>query len=203
VNRGADWLLFDPTPVVVPESSPARYTTTAIALHWLIAGLILISVGLGLYMVGLKLSPLKLRLYSWHKWVGVSIFLLVVVRLTWRAGNAPPPRTTSPRWQQVAAVVNHWLLYVLLVCIPITGWLMSSAYGVPVVYFGVLPLPEPLAKNKELGDTLKALHETLAFTMLALVALHALAALKHHLLDRDDVLYRMLPVVRPRRADKR
>jgi cytochrome b561 len=195
-------LLFDPTPLVVPESSPARYTSTAIALHWLIAGLILISVGLGLYMVGLKLTPLKLRLYSWHKWVGVTIFLLIVARLMWRAGNAPPPPVASPRWQQVAAVVNHWLLYVLLICIPISGWLMSSAYGVPVVYFGVLPLPDLIGKNKELGDTLKALHETLAFTMLALVALHALAALKHHLLDRDDVLHRMLPVVRPRRADK-
>ncbi len=187
---------------MVPESSPARYTSTAIALHWLIAGLILISVGLGLYMVGLKLSPLKLRLYSWHKWTGVTIFLLIVARLMWRAVNAPPPLIASPRWQQISAVVNHWLLYVLLVCIPISGWLMSSAYGVPVVYFGVLPLPDLVGKNKELGDTLKALHETLAFTMLALVALHAAAALKHHLLDRDDVLYRMLPLVRPRRANK-
>jgi cytochrome b561 len=189
--------------LVVRESSPDRYTAIAIALHWLIAGLILISVGLGLYMVGLKLSPMKLRLYSWHKWVGVTIFLLIVARLIWRAANAPPPPIASPRWQQVAAVVNHWLLYVLLVCIPISGWLMSSAYGIQVVYFGVLPLPDLVGKNKELGDTLKALHETLAFTMLALVALHAVAALKHHLLDRDEVLHRMLPLVRPRQADKR
>ena len=80
---------------------------------------------------------------------------------------------------------------------------MSSAYGVQVVYFGVVPLPDLVGKNKELGDTLKALHETLAFTMLALVALHAVAALKHHLFDRDEVLHRMLPLVRPRRAHKR
>ncbi len=187
---------------MVPESSPNRYTSTAITLHWLIAGLIVISVGLGLYMVGLKLSPLKLKLYSWHKWVGVTIFLLVVARLIWRAANAPPPPIGGPRWQQVAAVVNHWLLYAFLVCIPISGWVMSSAYGVQVVYFGVVPLPNLVAKNKELGDTLKALHEALAFTMLALVAVHSVAALKHHLLDRDAVLYRMLPVVKPRRADK-
>jgi cytochrome b561 len=195
-------LSSDHTHLLVRESSPHRYTAIAIGLHWLIAGLILISVGLGLYMVGLKLSPLKLRLYSWHKWVGVTIFLLIVARLIWRTANAPPPPIASPRWQQVAAIVNHWLLYVLLICIPISGWLMSSAYGVPVVYFGMVPLPDLLGKNKELGDALKALHETLAFTMLALVAVHAAAALKHHWLDRDDVLYRMLPLVRPRRADK-
>ena len=164
------------------------------------AVLIVASVSLGLYMVGLKLSPLKLRLYSWHKWVGVTIFLLVAARLIWRATHAPPPPPpASPRWQQTAAVINHWLLYVLLVCIPISGWLMSSAYGVQVVYFGAIPLPDLVAKNKALGDVLKELHETLAFSMLALVSVHVVAAVKHHLVDRDDVLHRMLPLVRPRR----
>ncbi len=182
------------------EPSPARYSFAAIALHWLTAGLIVASVSLGLYMVGLKLSPLKLRLYSWHKWVGVTIFLLVAARLIWRISHAPPPPPpASPKWQQAAAVVNHWLLYVLLVCIPISGWLMSSAYGVPVVYFGAIRLPDLVAKNKELGDVLKGLHETLAFTMLALVAVHVVAAVRHHLVDRDDVLHRMLPLIRPRR----
>ena len=184
-----------------PRPSPARYTTTAIALHWLTAALIVASIGLGLYMVGLKLSPLKLRLYSWHKWVGVTIFLLIAARLIWRAAHSPPPPpATSPKWQRGAAAVNHWLLYMLLVCIPISGWLMSSAYGVPVVYLGVIRLPDLVRKNKELADALKTLHETLAFTMLALVAVHAVAALKHHLLDRDDVLHRMLPLVRPRQG---
>jgi len=184
-----------------PSPSSARYTATAIALHWLTAALLVASVGLGLYMVGLKLSPLKLRLYSWHKWIGVTIFLVIAVRLIWRATHMPPPPTaTSPKWQQAAAVVNHWLLYMLLICIPISGWLMSSAYGVPVVYFGVLRLPDLLQKNKELADALKTLHETLAFTMLALVAVHAMAALKHHLADGDDVLHRMLPLIRPRQG---
>jgi cytochrome b561 len=186
----------------VVAESPARYTFAAIALHWLTAVLIVVSVGLGLYMVGLKLSPLKLRLYSWHKWVGVTIFLLVVARLLWRTANAPPRPIASPKWQHAAAVINHWLLYVLLVCIPISGWLMSSAYGVRVVYFGVVQLPDLVGKNKELADSLKALHEILAFTMLSLVAVHVVAALKHHLLDRDAVLSRMLPLVRPRRAHR-
>jgi len=174
-----------------------RYTVAAITLHWLTAVLIVASVSLGLYMVGLKLSPLKLRLYSWHKWVGVTIFLLVATRLIWRATHAPPPLPAGPRWQQVAAALNHWLLYALLVCIPLSGWLMSSAYGVPVVYFGLIQLPDLVAKHKELGDVLKQLHKALAFTMLALVALHVIAALKHHMMDRDDVLHRMLPLVKP------
>jgi len=177
----------------------ARYTVAAITLHWLTAALIVASVSLGLYMVGLKLSPLKLKLYSWHKWVGVTIFLLVAARLIWRATHAPPPLAAAPRWEQAAAAVNHWLLYALLMCIPISGWLMSSAYGVPVVYFGVIRLPDLVAKHKELGDALKGLHEALAFTMLALVALHVIAAVKHHVVDRDDVLHRMLPLVKPRR----
>jgi len=186
----------------VSESLVARYTAPAIALHWLIAVLIMVSVGLGLYMVGLRLSPLKLKLYSWHKWVGVTIFLLVVVRLIWRAAKAPPPPLPGPKWQLAAALANHWLLYVLLVCIPISGWLMSSAYGVQVVYFGVVPLPDLIEKNKALGDTLKAFHETFAFTLLALVLVHAVAALKHHFFDRDAVLHRMLPLVKQRRIDE-
>ena len=184
--------------VVLVPVARARYTVPAITLHWLTAALIVASVSLGLYMVGLKLSPLKLKLYSWHKWVGVTIFLLVAARLMWRVTHTPPPLPAGPRWQQTAAAVNHWLLYALLVCIPVSGWLMSSAYGVPVVYFGLIRLPDLVAKHKELGDALKGLHEALAFTMLALVALHVIAAIKHHMMDRDDVLHRMLPIVKPR-----
>jgi len=181
-----------------PESSLVRYTPTAIALHWLTAALVAAALGLGLYMVGLKLSPLKLRLYSWHKWIGVTIFLLSAARLIRRAVYGTPPSATGPSWQRRAASLNHWLLYVLLICLPVSGWLMSSAYGVPVVYFGLVRLPDLLHKNKELADALKLLHEALAFSLLALVSVHAAAALKHHLLDNDDVLHRMLPLVRPR-----
>jgi cytochrome b561 len=182
------------------EPISGRYTGAAIAFHWLTVVLIVASVSVGLYMVELKLSPLKLKLYSWHKWVGVTIFLLVAARLIWRAWHpAPPLPAGTPQWQRAAAAVSHWLLYALLVCIPISGWLMSSAYGVTVVYFGWIPLPDLVAKNKELAETLKLLHETLVYTMLALAALHAAAAIKHHAVDRDDVLHRMLPLIKPRR----
>ena len=170
-----------------------RYTGTAIALHWLIAFGILCTFAVGLYMHDLHLSPWKLKVYSWHKWSGVTIFLLAALRLGWRAGHRPPELPAMPTWQQRAAAWTHVGLYVLMFAIPLSGWLMSSAKGVPTVYFGVLPLPDLLAKDVELGKQLADVHEALAWLMISLVAMHAGAALKHHLLDKDDVLKRMLP----------
>jgi cytochrome b561 len=171
-----------------------RYTATAIALHWLMAALILCLFGVGLYMSGLPLSPTKLQIYAWHKWAGVTVFLLVFARLAWRATHRPPPLPAAmPRWQKVAAHAGHALLYLLMIAIPVSGWLMSSAKGFQTVYFGVLPIPDLLAKNKELGDTLRDVHQALNFLMIAIVAGHVGAALKHHFIDRDDILTRMSP----------
>ena len=175
------------------------YAATAILLHWLVAVLILCGAVLGLYMVGLPLSPAKLKFYSWHKWIGVSIFLLAVVRAAWRLTHGAPrmPEATPP-WQRGAAATSHLLLYVLIIAIPLSGWLMSSALGVKTVYFGALPLPDLLAKDKALGDQLKLVHQGLNLTLAVVVAIHVAAALRHHFVDRDDVLHRMLPFVRPR-----
>lgn len=170
-----------------------RYTTTAIALHWLIAAIMLISVSVGLYMTGLKFSPEKLKLYNWHKWAGVTIFTLVLIRCAWRLFHTPPPPVPMPAWQRHAANAAHYLLYALMIVIPLSGWLMSSAKGFQTVYFGVIPLPDLLDKSKELGETLTLVHKTLNYTMITLVILHAAAALKHHFVDKDDVLRRMLP----------
>lgn len=174
-----------------------RYTRTAITLHWLVAVVIVAIFGLGLYMQDLPLSPDKLKLYAWHKWTGVSIFLLVLARIVWRLGHRPPaPPAGMPAWQRQAAAGVHLLLYGLMLAVPLSGWLMSSAKGVPTVWFGVLPLPELVGKNKELGDLLATVHKTLNFSMAGLVLAHAGAALKHHLIDRDEVLVRMLPLLR-------
>ena len=172
----------------------ARYTRTAIALHWLIALLIFAAFPLGLYMTGLQLSPRKLQLYSYHKWIGVGVLLLAGLRLAWRAGHRPPPLVAGmPRWQEIAAHATHHLLYLLLLLIPISGWLMSSALGVPVVWFGVLPLPDLVGKDKELGEVLKLVHKTLNYGLLLLVLAHVAGAVKHQWVDRDGTLARMLP----------
>jgi cytochrome b561 len=176
-----------------------RYTSTAIALHWLIALLIFTGWSLGTYMTDLRLSPEKLRLYSWHKWIGITVLLLACVRASWRATHAPPPVDLAhPRWQRIAAALTHRSLYVLLFVLPLTGWMFSSASGYPVKYFGVIPLPDLVSKDKALAETLEAVHGTLAFVLALIVLLHVGAALKHHLFDRDDTLARMLPWARRR-----
>lgn len=174
--------------------TPERYTTTAIGLHWGIALAIAATFALGLYMTELPFSPDKLRLYAWHKWAGVSIFLLVLMRLGWRLAHRPPaPPAGMPRWEIRAAAAVHGLLYALMLAVPLTGWLMSSAKGVPTVWFGVLPLPDLVAKDKALGELLASTHKTLNFSLAALVLLHAAAALRHHFVLHDGVLARMLP----------
>jgi cytochrome b561 len=178
-------------------SAPARYTRTAIALHWLVAALILFNLGFGLYTVGLPLSPQKLKYFSYHKWVGITVFILVAARLLWRLRHPAPALPQSmPPWEQRASHLSHALLYVLFFAAPLTGWLFSSAAGFQTVYLGVVPIPDLLSKNKDVADVLRFTHRWINYTMAATIVLHAAAALKHHLLDREDVLTRMLPFLR-------
>jgi cytochrome b561 len=176
-----------------------RYTPGAVALHWIAAALILFNLAFGLYTVDLPLSPQKLRFFSWHKWVGVTIFIVAAARLGWRLLHPAPglPATMKP-WELRAAHASHALLYVLFFAAPLTGWLFSSAAGFQTVYLGLVPIPDLLDKNKELADVHKAMHKWINYTMAGVIALHAAAAFKHHFVDRDDVLVRMLPFLRPR-----
>lgn len=148
-------------------------------------------------MVDLKLSPEKLQLYSYHKWIGITVLLIAILRLAWRSTHpAPPLPAATPAWQRSAAESVHTVLYILIVIIPISGWLFSSASGFSVKYLGVVPLPDLVSKDKLVAAQLKVIHETLAWGLATLAALHAVAALKHHFIDRDDVLARMLPFIR-------
>jgi len=150
-------------------------------------------------MVGLPLSPMKLRYISWHKWLGVTIFMLAIVRIVWRATHrVPAPPAAMPAWQKAAAGASHIMLYILIVAIPLSGWLYSSAAGVQTVYFGVIPLPDILSKDKPLSGFLKEVHGILNNGLAILVAIHVVAALKHYFIDRDSVLKRMLPFLQPR-----
>ena len=172
----------------------ARYTTMAIVLHWLMALMLIGLFSVGLYMSDLPLSPWKLKIYSWHKWAGVTAFILVLVRLAWRFTHHPPELPSSMSIpMRYAANASHALLYLLMFLIPVSGWLMSSAKGFQTVYLGVVPIPDVLEKNKKLGSLLQDVHQNLNFLFIGLVLGHLCAALKHHLVDRDNVLARMLP----------
>lgn len=180
--------------------TPVRYTSTSIVLHWLVFMLVAAGAALAFYMTDLPISPHKLKYYSWHKWIGVSIFIAAALRLFWRLGHGTPALPSAmPAWQQRAAGAAHGLLYLLLFVIPLSGWLYSSAAGVQTVYFGVIALPDLLERDKALAEMLKACHQVLNYTLFALVAAHAGAALKHHFIDGDDVLARMLPFAKLRR----
>lgn len=179
-----------------------HYTATAKTLHWGIAVLIFGLLALGFYMQDLPLSPTKLQLYAWHKWAGITVFLLVVVRLAWRLRHRPPALPDHmARLERAAAHAGHHLLYLLMFAIPLSGWLMSSAKGFQTVWFGVVPIPDLLGKDKGLGDLLQTVHMSLNFVMVAALLGHIGAALKHQFINKDDVLPRMLPSMLPPRAD--
>jgi cytochrome b561 len=176
----------------------AHYTPAAKGLHWLMAVLLSGLLALGFYMHDLPLSPEKLKLYSWHKWAGVTAFLLVALRLAWRVTHRPPAFPDSmARLMRAAAHAGHLALYLLMIAIPLSGWLMSSAKGVQTVYFGVLPLPDLVGRNKELGEILAGVHKVLNLLFIALIGGHIAAALKHHIRDKDGTLKRMSPFHRP------
>ena len=172
----------------------ATYTRTAKSLHWLMALLLIGLLALGFYMHDLPLSPEKLQLYAWHKWAGVTAFMLVWLRLFWRISHRPPalPKHMPPHLQ-VIAHAGHALLYLLMIAIPLSGWLMSSAKGFQTVWFGVLPIPDLLGKDKALGELLANVHQGLNLIFIAVLAGHIAAALKHKFIDKDDILDRMLP----------
>lgn len=175
-----------------------RYTTTAIALHWVLAAGLLGLLAFGWYMVGLPFSPTKLKYYNWHKWAGVTILVLSALRLLWRLSHRPPAlparmAAAMPRWQHVAHHGVHHLLYVLFFAVPLLGWAYSSAAGFPIVWLGMLQLPDFVSPSPELAEAIKPWHMIAAYTLAALVALHIAAALKHQLIDRDGLLRRMWP----------
>lgn len=179
-----------------------RFGFLARLFHWLIFLLLIGSFSLAWSMGG-PLSPEKLKLISWHKWVGVTVFLVVILRLGWRIANRTPETPPgTPGWQRVAAGISHFLLYLILIALPVTGWVMSSAFNLPVVYLGLIYLPGPFAGNEAVGETLEIVHEWLANVLLFLVAVHVLAALYHHLILKDDILRRMLPWPSRLKADR-
>lgn len=178
---------------MMTTATPTRYTGTAIALHWLLALMIVGSFAVGTIMVDLPFSVTRLKLYNWHKWAGVTILTLSTLRLLWRLTHRPPADPPMPAWQRLAAHATHYGLYLLFFAVPLVGWAYSSAAGFPIVWFGVLPLPDFVPVDKALAEAIKPWHGYLAYAMAALVLMHVTAALKHQFIDRDGLLLRMWP----------
>ena len=182
-------------------SSQARgYTRTAVVLHWLIAILILGGFTIGANMVGMGMTPEKLRLFAYHKWIGITVLGLALIRSVWRLTHAAPPDEPMPRWQRLLAHATHVLLYLLMIAVPLLGWLYTSAYGVPVVYLKLWQLPDLVPRNPALARVLVVAHTWLAWTLFYIVLLHTAGALKHHFIDRDATLRRMFRWGEPRRT---
>lgn len=166
------------------------YGIVSITFHWLIALLIISMLALGLYMVDLPIGLTKMKLYRWHKEWGILILGIVLLRLFWRAINVRP-RLNIEAWEKLIARLTHHMLYILMVMMPLTGWCMSSAAGLSVSFFGIMVMPDIISPDATLRPIFAKLHQSLAYLLIALIILHVLAALKHHFINRDDVLRRM------------
>ena len=173
------------------------YTPVAKLLHWLTALLVLGMLGVGLWMVGLPISLTKLYVYAWHKWIGLTVLVLTVLRLMWRMYRPPPPLPgTMTAWERRLAPWGHAALLVLLLAMPISGWLMSSAGGVSVRWFGMIDLPDLVPRDPLMFEMLRTLHHWLAWTLMAVLALHVAAVVHHDLFRRDGIFRRMSPFTR-------
>ncbi len=172
-----------------------RYHSFSQVLHWLIAGLIVLQFVLANLADGAAESGSAIRelaLLANHKSVGITILALVVVRLLWRLKTPPPdlPATMNP-WQALASHISHWTLYGLIILLPISGWLMSSASAYSVSWFNLFQLPDFVAPNPDLKDLFKGIHEFLGNALFVIALIHVLAAVKHQIINKDGVLARM------------
>jgi len=179
-----------------------RFSNIAISLHWLMAFLIVAMLALGKFMVGLdQTDPLRFSLVQWHKTVGILILLLAVGRLIWRVTHVSPPHpANAPAWERLASSVSHVVLYALLFIAPITGWMLVSVspLDIDTLLFNVIPWPhipwlDNIVDKQAATKLFEEVHEIATGILIALLLLHVAAALKHHFVDKDTVMRRMLP----------
>lgn len=177
------------------KNDESRYGVVAQLFHWSIVVLIIVQFILANREQDLPLGPAKIAVLAQHKSFGITILGLMLLRLVWRWLNPVPAEPLDiAQWQRIAARISHIGLYVLLLVTPVVGWLMSSARNFPVSWFGLVTLPDFIKPNRPAYEFLHETHELLALTLFWLALLHIAAALKHHFIDKDNVLRRMLPV---------
>ena len=176
------------------KNTDERWGPVSQLLHWTIVLLILGQGTVGLLMTEMRNSPDKIQVYALHKSFGLTILALVVLRLLWRwYAGTPRPVPGMPGWQERIASLSHWGLYLLLFAIPISGWVLNSAAGFPLQWFGLFNLPAITGKDHDLHELAEEVHELLFWILVSLALVHAAAAFYHHLFQHDATLARMLP----------
>lgn len=191
-----DYLLI--ASLTIPlRNTRFSYGLVSQVFHWLIVALILVQYTWAWRIDRADGFQVRLELVTQHKTIGMFVLMLALVRLLWRLFNRPPdfPETMA-RWERLAARLGHWLLYGLILAVPLTGWLYSSAAGLGDYWSGPLNFPSLVDSSERLEDRFSLIHQVLAISLGVMAIIHALAALRHHFFKRDDVLRRMLPIWR-------
>lgn len=182
---------------MISENTNSRYSKISISMHWLMF-ILIVAVYATINMKGLYLkgSDPREALKALHFMLGLTVLILVCIRLATRVLGTTPDIIPKPEvWQKISSKIMHILLYLLMITMPILGWLTLSAAGKSIPFFGV-SLPALIAENKDLAKTIKEVHETIGTIGYYMIGLHAIAALFHHYIKRDNTLIRMLPTFR-------
>ena len=174
------------------KNTNERYSIPTRVMHWAVAVIMIGMLALGVYMTGVELSPFKFQLYWWHKSIGAMVLVLFAARLIWRMINIWPHHPNHKGYERFLANVIQAFFYIAMIGMPMTGWMMSSAKGYPVSVFDWFILPDLIAPDQELGEILAELHTVCGYVLIGAILLHAAGAIKHHIIDRDDTLIRML-----------
>lgn len=176
------------------RNTTRAWGTFSKALHWLIVILIIVQWFIASRADALPLGPAKIAALGWHKSFGITILALAIIRLVWRWANPVPSlEGLAKTWERMLAGLSHVLLYGLIFAIPLSGWMMSSARNFPVSWFNLVQLPDLVKPDRGIYDFMHDAHGILFAALVCVALLHALGAVKHHFIDRNDVLKRMLP----------
>lgn len=174
------------------KNNTEHYGSIAVYLHWLLALLIIGMLAVGLYMVNLPKGAQKMNLYDLHKATGMTVLVLVILRLSWRHYNIVPSLKTLPLWEKYAARFSHWSLYFLMLAMPLSGWMLTASAGYTVSYFGWFTVPNIITPPAHWKSYFGIMHEFFAYILIGFILFHIAGALKHHFIDKDNILKRML-----------
>lgn len=176
------------------KNTATDYGTVTRFIHWLIFFLVLLQILGGFYGEEFADPTLKKQIIFWHKSIGLTILWLMVLRILWAFINPKPGYESSmPAWERYSARALHYILYIMLILLPLNGWIGSTVAGKAPIYFNLITIPFPgVPHDKALATWLFSMHTLLAWILIGFIVLHVLAALKHHFIDRDRILLRML-----------